>query len=117
MAHIVFIVRTAPYLNATTDEAHDFIMASTAYGHSAEVLFEGDGIYQLMKQQLPKNDQKNTAKRIAGFEFFDVEPVWACASTIENKNINREELIDSVSLIEKDKKEALVNAADFTIVF
>ena len=115
MAHILFVLQSKPYELGITDEAHDFIMASTAYGHTAEVLFEDDGIQQLLKQQMPSNKQKNTAKRITGFHFFDVEPLWVCEQSLKQQELNPTQLIDDIQLIQLEEIQQLKQRADFVI--
>lgn len=117
MTSILFIVQSDPYIGPSTNEAHDFILASTAYGHSAQVLFEGDGILQLRKQQKPTSGQKNTAKRIAAFEFFDVEPLWVCQSAVKKKQMSKNELIDNLLFVDHNEKVKLLSNADFIIKF
>jgi sulfur relay protein TusC/DsrF len=115
MSVILFVVSNAPYENGLTDESHDLIMASTAYGHNASVLFEGEGVQQLVAEQTPTKGQKNAAKRIQGFVFFDVEPLYVCQSSVNDNNINTDSLIENIHLVSADKKQQLIDNAQFII--
>ena len=97
MSRILFIVESSPYTeSANSDEAHDLIMASTAYGHKASVLFSSKGVTQLLKAQNVPCGYKDTAKRIRGFEMFDVEPLYVCEQSLQNEAVSKDRLIDEV---------------------
>jgi len=116
MSHILFIVRSGPYTpEYSSDEAHDLIMASTAYGHSASALFVDDGVNQLLASQSPPDSFKNTAKRIKAFGLFDVEPVYVCEQSLQARKIAHDLLIDKITTVDEQTKSQLLVAADFTI--
>ncbi len=115
MATITFVISTPPYVNGTTNEAHDLIMASTAYGHDANVIFKGEGVLQLLKNQDPMNNQKHAGKRISGFTFFDIEPLYVCQNSLNSHKIEQDDLISGLSYISDQDATQAIEKSDFII--
>ncbi|MFC3095661.1 hypothetical protein DRW07_07915 [Alteromonas sediminis] len=116
MSSILFVVQSAPYIAAhSSDEAHDLIMASTAYGHSASVLFMREGVTQLVSTQTPPAGFKHCAKRIRGFEMFDVEPLFVSKHCLEQQDIELDSIIDGVNVLSSQQVEQLIREATLTL--
>ena len=112
---LLFIVSSLPYSSGLTEESHDLILASTAYGLEASVLFDDDGVYQLIAEQVPPDKQKNAAKRIKGFEFFDIEPIYVTSEALQQRRISTDRLIDNSVAIDASHVQQLIERADMVI--
>lgn len=115
MSRILYHVLSAPYTTIHTDEAHDLIMASTAYGHESSVLFSGDGVHQLAKKQSVPDGFKHAAKRISAFNFFDIEPLYVSAECLDDNDIVEADLIEGTTLISRSEIKDLMANYDFCI--
>ena len=49
MATMLIRFTQTPYGNQISQDGLDFVLAATNYGHDVKVLFEGDGVLQLVK--------------------------------------------------------------------
>lgn len=117
MANLLFVFITPPYADELLEEKHDLVLASTAYGHNASVLFQSEGVQQLIKQQTPPEGRKNAAKRISGFEMFDVEPIYVCSDSLEQNNLSVNDLIANAELVEMERVKELLEQVDHVFRF
>ena len=53
MAHLLIRFTQSPFSNAKSQDGLDFALAATNYGHEVKVLFENEGVLQLVNTYSP----------------------------------------------------------------
>lgn len=90
---ILFISRKAPYGTSTAKEALDALLAASAYDQDLSLLFLGDGIFQLKKdQQLDNTRQKNISNIFPVLEMYDIENIFVQASALKERGLSENDL-------------------------
>ncbi len=111
MAQLLIRFTQSPFSNAKSQDGLDFALAATNYGHDVKVLFESQGVLQLVKAASTKG-LKNHTKRLASMPFFDIE------DDIEQVLANNS-LVDELDCewITPEEKVTLIQSADHVVTF
>jgi len=86
---LAFLFRTAPHGNAISREGLDALLAATAFWQNPELLLQKDFI--------------RTFKLL---DLYDIEQRFVCADSLDQYNLNTEQLIISA---EKIDRTSLIN--------
>ncbi|WP_394224069.1 DsrE family protein [Alteromonas gracilis] len=122
MATLLIRFTHAPYANAKGQDGLDFALAATNYGHDIKVLFENEGVLQLVKAASTKG-LKNHTKRLASMPFFDIEDCFVCQDSADAHNL--EGTLNNIKVAEElacqwvnaKEKVALLASADHVVSF
>ncbi|NMH61059.1 DsrE family protein [Alteromonas ponticola] len=116
MATILIRMVNAPYGSSDAEEGLDFAISATNFGHEVLMLFEGNGLYQLLKEQQP-DDMTNQVKRLSALPFFDIEDCFVCEESSSSLSVSLSDLADFVSPVSGDEKIALFSQANHVVTF
>jgi len=122
MANLLIRFTQSPFSNARSQDGLDFALAATNYGHDVKVLFENQGVLQLVKAASTKG-LKNHTKRLASMPFFDIEECYVCTTSADTFNIQR--VLANTKLVEElechwltpSEKIALIHSVDHVVTF
>ena len=106
---IAFLFRTAPHGNAVSREGLDALLAATAFCDEEEigVFFIDDGVLNLLDGQNPELLlQKDFIRTFKLLNLYDIEQRFVCADSLDQYNLNTEQLIISA---EKIDRTSLIN--------
>ena len=106
---LAFLFRTAPHGNAISREGLDALLAATAFCDEEEigVFFIDDGILNLLDGQHPELLlQKDFIRTFKLLDLYDIEQRFVCANSLDQYNLNTEQLIISA---EKIDRTSLIN--------
>ena len=106
---LAFLFRTAPHGNAITREGLDALLAATAFCDEEEigVFFIDDGVLNLLDGQNPELLlQKDFIRTFKLLDLYDIEQRFVCADSIDQYNLQTEQLIISA---EKIDRTSLIN--------
>ena len=106
---LVFLFRTAPHGNAISREGLDALLAATAFCDEEEigVFFIDDGVLNLLDGQNPELLlQKDFIRTFKLLDLYDIEQRFVCADSLDQYNLNTEQLIISA---EKIDRTSLIN--------
>jgi len=93
MKKILFVNRQAPFGRSYAKESLDALLAASAYDQDISVLFSGDGVFQLVKEQQAKNiEQKNIASTLPALEMYDITKIFVQASALSERSLTAEQL-------------------------
>ena len=110
---ITFISRQAPYGSETSQVCLDLVLASAVYEQQVNYLFLDDGIYQLLKSQQPTAiGSKNLANALTALELYGVEKIYVDRQSLEQRNLNAEDLIMPAEILNADELRLLVRESD-----
>lgn len=106
---LVFLFRTAPHGNAISREGLDALLAATAFCDEEDigVFFIDDGVLNLLDGQNPELLlQKDFIRTFKLLDLYDIEQRFVCADSLDQYNLNTEQLIISA---EKIDRTSLIN--------
>jgi tRNA 2-thiouridine synthesizing protein C len=122
MASLLIRFTQSPYGSAFGQDGLDFALAATNYGHTVHVLFEGEGVLQLVQTPSTKGI-KNHSKRLASMPFFDIEECFICKDSVDAFAIDsvllNTGLIEELDgqLLNASQRLALIQRADHVVTF
>ena len=106
---LAFLFRTAPHGNASSREGLDALLAATAFCDEEEigVFFIDDGVLNLLDGQNPELLlQKDFIRTFKLLDLYDIEQRFVCADSLDQYNLQAEQLIISA---EKIDRTSLIN--------
>ena len=106
---LAFLFRTAPHGNAISREGLDALLAATAFCDEEEtgVFFVDDGVLNLLDGQNPELLlQKDFIRTFKLLDLYDIEQRFVCTDSLDQYNLNTEQLIISA---EKIDRTSLIN--------
>ena len=106
---LAFLFRTAPHGNAISLEGLDALLAATAFCDEEEigVFFIDDGVLNLLDGQNPELLlQKDFIRTFKLLDLYDIEQRFICANSLDQYNLQAEQLIISA---EKIDRTSLIN--------
>ena len=106
---LAFLFRTAPHGNAISREGLDALLAATAFCDEEDigVFFIDDGVLNLLNGQNPELLlQKDFIRTFKLLDLYDIEQRFVCADSLDQYNLNTEQLIISA---EKIDRTSLIN--------
>ena len=106
---LAFLFRTSPHGNAISREGLDALLAATAFCDEEEigVFFVDDGVLNLLDGQNPELLlQKDFIRTFKLLDLYDIEQRFVCADSLDQYNLQTEQLIISA---EKIDRTSLIN--------
>ena len=106
---LAFLFRTAPHGNAVSREGLDALLAATAFCDEEDigVFFIDDGVLNLLDGQNPELLlQKDFIRTFKLLDLYDIEQRFVCANSLDQYNLQAEQLIISA---EKIDRTSLIN--------
>ena len=106
---LAFLFRTAPHGNAIPREGLDALLAATAFCDEEEigVFFIDNGVLNLLDGQNPELLlQKDFIRTFKLLDLYDIEQRFVCANSLDQYNLQAEQLIISA---EKIDRTSLIN--------
>ena len=93
-------------------------LAMSNFGQQVSLFFIEDGVLQLIKQQTPDNIQhKAYHKTFAALAFYDIDNIYICQQSLQERNLTMSDLSIPVTLIEPNQLTALIAKNDQVMVF
>lgn len=113
---ILFILQRAPYGDSTIRETLDAALAAAAFEQNVQLLFTGDGVWNLLPEQDANSiASKDTAKMLQALNYYDIEAVFSDDASLEERGLSVENLAIAVKNITGDTMKNLVRTADCAI--
>ena len=115
---LLFISRKAPYGCATAKECLDAILAASAYDQDLGLLFMGDGVFQLKKEQQPEQrQQKNISATLPVLPMYDIEDIYLQASALAERGLTADDLVMPVKALNNNEIRDLMAQQDQLLSF
>ncbi|MEP7703494.1 sulfurtransferase complex subunit TusC [Paraglaciecola sp. 25GB23A] len=116
--HLGVINRQGPYMGSNAQESLDLVMAMSNFGQQVSVFFLDDGVFQLLNNQSASAiERKQFTKGFAALEFYDVENIYVCATSLEERGLSASDLIIGAIVVGKDELSDLLQAHKQVINF
>ena len=100
MNKLLFMLSHAPYRDAHILEQLDVALVGAVFDCEVSVLFRGDGIWALLKQQDAAGQaQRTVSKVLEALETYDIHQVYVCAAGLKTRGLRTDDLaIPAISL-------------------
>lgn len=116
--NILVIQRCAPYGSSLAREGLDYVLTSAAYDQNIQILFLGDGIFQLLKNQDSSDIQlKSHLGAMEVLPLYDIEDLYAVKEDLAERNIQESALGLPIKLISRQDVHSLINKQDHVMGF
>ena len=117
---LAFLFRTVPHGNAISREGLDALLAATAFCDEEEigVFFIDDGVLNLLDGQNPEVLlQKDFIRTFKLLDLYDIEQRFVCADSLDQYNLQTEQLIISAEKIDRTSLINKLNQAEKVFTF
>ena len=117
---LAFLFRTAPHGNAISREGLDALLAATAFCDEEEIgiFFVDDGVLNLLDEQNPEVLlQKDFIRTFKLLDLYDIEQRFVCADSLDQYNLQTEQLIISAEKIDRTSLINKLNQAEKVFTF
>ena len=100
MTSPLFIQHRAPYDGHAALEMLDALLVSAAFGQNPAVLFQGDGIWQLLPAQSPLAlGCKSLVAQMETLPLYDVETILVEQESLESRGLTADQLALHVTVL------------------
>ncbi len=115
---IGIINRSSAHGQANGRESLDLTLAMSAYNESLSLFFIGDGVYQLLAGHAPDAIlQKHFQPLFKMLEMYDVENIYVCSGSLEQRALTVEQLLIEVTLLDTQQLQAKLALQDQLLSF
>ena len=118
MTHLLFHLRKPPHGSNAGEEALEAILAASVFEPTLTVLFEGDGVLQLLaEQQANALGARDLAANWTALPVYEVEDLRVHEPSLRQRGLNQTDLILDVTLVDDAQMAALIGQADQILAF
>ncbi|MGY2462436.1 sulfurtransferase complex subunit TusC [Vreelandella sulfidaeris] len=97
---LLVIIRHAPHSSNWLREGLDAALVAAAFGQPVHLLFMGQGIMALVKEQgSGAPGQKATLPTIDMLEMYDIDQLWVAKESLQSMHLSADSLVAGVTLI------------------
>lgn len=90
----------APYSNLAGKDALDIALVFGSFEQPISLFFQGDGVWQLVDGQDGSIiSVKDYLKTFSAFEFYDIEDIYICQTSLTERNLPATFHIDDVQIL------------------
>ena len=114
----LIINQTSPFQNYVAQDALDLAIALSTFEQTVQLIFLGDGVLQLLKQQQANRlARKDFIKTFNALAMYDVTEVYVDATSMHNKMLSIDDLIMQVNIASTAQIAAFIAAADIVFCY
>lgn len=115
---VLIISGQAPYGSAKPREALDVALTCSIFEMPVRLLFLGDGIYQLLKeQQAEAVEQKSLEAMLSALPMYDIEELYVTADELNSRGLSADQLALPVNVLDSNALSELMRHTDTTLTF
>lgn len=118
MPHLLFHLRKPPHGSTAGEEALEAILAASVFEPTLTVLFEGDGVLQLLSGQDPEAlGTRDVAANWTALPVYEVEDLRVHEPSLRQRGLSQADLILDVTLVDDAGVSALIAKVDQILAF
>ena len=115
---ILIIQRTAPYGSSLAREGLDYVLTSAAYDQDISLLFLGDGVFQLLKDQQSQSiNLKPQGSALEILPLYDITQIYAVKEDLDERQILEKDLIIPVKTLLRHEVSPFIKQQDKVVGF
>ena len=100
---VCIVSSQAPYKGQSAREALDAALVSASYDLPTSLLLMGDGVYQLLENQVPEQlPRKNLLSMFKSLELYGIDTVYVDSESLYERGLQPEQLLPVYTLLEAD---------------
>ena len=108
---VLIILTQSPYGCSLSREAIDYCLAAAAFEQDLTLLFTGDAVLQLIKDQKPSTiNQKDLTKTLSALPIYGINQFYVDSSSLEQYGLDDNFCVPAIKIDAKEISELLVNA-------
>jgi len=116
--HTLFIQHHAPYGSESPQEQLDALLVAAAFGQKVSVLFQDDGVWQLLPQQEGHALERRTlAAQLQALELYEVNALYADAASLAERGLDQSRLALNVQVLDAAALKKLLGDQDLLLRF
>jgi len=110
------VLRHAPHGTIYTYEGLEMILIMAAYEQDLSVVFIGDGVYALKKDQDTSGiGTKGFSKTFMALDGYDVEKLYVDRVSLEERGLTEKDLVVAVEVLDAEETGRLMKEQDVII--
>lgn len=118
MSAATFVFRTSPHANSAGREGIDALLAASAYSDDLCAVFVGDGVTQLLADQLTDDIlSKHYAPMFKLLELYDIEQVFVCGESLNALGLTPKHLIIDAHILDRQALSKILHSSDKLLSF
>lgn len=118
MKRTLFIQHCAPYGNESPQEQIDALLVAATFGLKVSVLFQDDGVWQLLSQQDGKLLERRTlGAQLQALELYDVHAFYVDAASLDERGLEVGALTLPVRVLDEPGVRALIAEHELVLRF
>ena len=118
MKSVVIISQSTPYGRSSAAEALDTAMAAAALDVPVTLLFDGDGVLQLLPEQAGTElGVRNLSQVLEALPAFEVERCFVAAEALAQRSLQPNPLALPGPLLDAEAVAALVRSAEVVLTY
>ncbi|MDI1302119.1 MAG: sulfurtransferase complex subunit TusC [bacterium] len=118
MKHTLFIQHRAPYGSESPQEQLDALLVAAAFGQHVSVLFQDDGVWQLLPHQEGRALERRTlAAQLQALELYEVKALYVDAASLAERGIDSGQLALNVQVLDAAALQKLLSAQHMLLRF
>lgn len=118
MKRVLFIQHRAPYGSESPQEQVDAQLVAATFGLQVSVLFQDDGVWQLLSQQDGKPLGRRTlGAQLQALELYDVRELYVDAASLAARGLDSGQLALAARALDSEGLRDLIAAHDLVMRF
>ena len=115
---VLIINRKPPYGTANAREALDVALTCAIFEMPVSMLFLGDGLYQLLKNQSPELiKQKKHEAMISSLPMYDIDQLYVTENDLQARGLTSDDLTLPVAVLADSDLPELIAKQDRVMTF
>src|SRR5688572_30951323 len=107
--HLLFLTTRSPWTSASASSCNDMVMTAAIFDQSVKLLFCGDGVYQLLKNQDGTAcGMKTLAKQLSALDLYGIKQVYSEKSALQERGLQERDLLQAVTALSCDQMRSLI---------
>ena len=116
MKNALFIQHHAPYQGYQAQETLDALLVMAAFGQNPSVLFQGDGVWQLVANQQPKHiGRASIVAQLQALSLYDVERVYVDTFSLQQRGLTLADITIDAQAITAQELAHFIHQHDMII--
>ena len=96
---ICFVFQQSPYGSSASHEGLEALLAFSAYDQNLSVIFMGDGVFQLIKDQRSElSSRKSMEKMLSALDLYDLPAPLVCSQALKKRQLMQDNIAIDVSI-------------------
>ena len=113
---ILLLLRQPPYGSSHALEALETALVAGVFEQQVSVLFQGDGVWQLVDDQDGAAlGRRTVGKVVKALPQYDITALFACAEALAARGLTAADLVLEVGMIDAAAQQALIADQDAVV--